>query len=131
MRFSSGTATYPIHSLNYLHPQQLIPPRRLSSTLAVGLCCLLAVLAPLIYALRSGDLFTVVVSIVALVACFTILTFSRTIIDMMLAAIVYFTSAFISVVMFAADRIVKEIRSATGSDGPVVVEPQVDRETRI
>jgi hypothetical protein len=49
--------------------------------LAVGLSCLLAVLAPLIYALRSGDLFTVVVIIVALVACFTILTFSRTVVD--------------------------------------------------
>jgi hypothetical protein len=58
--------------------------------LAVGLSCLLAVLAPLIYALRSGDLFTVVVSIVALAACFTILTFSRTVIDMVLAEIVYF-----------------------------------------
>ncbi len=50
--------------------------------LVVGLSCLLAVLAPLIYALRPGDLFTVVVIIVALVACFTILTFSRTVVDM-------------------------------------------------
>lgn len=94
--------------------------------LAIGLCCLLAVLAPLIYALRSGDLFTVVVSIVALVACFTILTFSRTIIDMVLAAIVYFTSAFISVVMFAADRIVKEIRRASSTTEPII-DPTYDR----
>jgi len=91
--------------------------------LAVGISCLLAVLAPLIYALRSGDLFTVVVSIVALVACFTILTFSRTVVDMVLAAIVYFTSAFISVVMFAADRIAKEIRSAASATEPIVVSP--------
>lgn len=91
--------------------------------LAVGLSCLLAVLAPLIYALRSGDLFTVVVSIVALVACFTILTFSRTVIDMVLAAIVYFTSAFISVLMFAADRIVKEIRRTAATTEPIIEPP--------
>jgi hypothetical protein len=57
---------------------------------------------------------------VALVACFTILSFSRTVIDMVLAAIVYFTSAFISVVMFAAARIVKEIRSVAGATEPIV-----------
>lgn len=91
--------------------------------LAIGLCCVLAVLAPLIYALRSGDFFTVVVSIVAMVACFTILTFSRTVIDMVLAAIVYFTSALISVVMFAAARIVKEMRSAAGAAEPIVSPP--------
>ena len=91
--------------------------------LAVGLSCLLAVLAPLIYALRSGDLFTIVVSIVALVACFTILTFSRTVIDMVLAAIVYFTSAFISAVMFAADRIVKDIRRTAATTEPIFEPP--------
>lgn len=88
--------------------------------LAVGICCLLAAVAPFIYAVRSGDIFTVVVSIVALIACFTILTLSRTVIDMVLAAIVYFTSAFISVVMFAADRITKEIRRAAMPSDSIV-----------
>jgi len=89
-------------------------------SIAIGICCLLAAIAPFIYAVRSGDIFTVVVSIVALVACFTILTLSRTIIDMVLAAIVYFTSAFISVVMFATARIAKEIRGAKSTTDPII-----------
>ncbi|WP_155255148.1 hypothetical protein [Bradyrhizobium elkanii] len=45
-------------------------------------------------------------SIVALVVCFVMLVYSRTVIDMVLAAIGYFTSAFISVVMYSTTRIV-------------------------
>lgn len=71
----------------------------------VTLCVLLTAVAPFIYAARSGDFFTVVVSIVALVLCFVLLFYSRTIIDMVLAAIVYFTSAFISVVVYSTSRI--------------------------
>ncbi|MET3966703.1 hypothetical protein [Bradyrhizobium sp. S3.9.1] len=73
--------------------------------LAIGLCFLLTAIAPLIYAARSGDVFTVVVSIVSLVVCFAILASSRTVIDMVLAAIVYFTSALISVVMYSSSRV--------------------------
>ncbi|MCK1600822.1 hypothetical protein IVB02_05150 [Bradyrhizobium sp. 166] len=73
--------------------------------LAIGLCFLLTAIAPFIYAARSGDVFTVVVSIVSLVVCFAILASSRTVIDMVLAAIIYFTSALISVVMYSANRV--------------------------
>ncbi|MBR0903346.1 hypothetical protein [Bradyrhizobium liaoningense] len=77
--------------------------------LAIGLCFLLTAIAPLIYAARSGDGFTVVVSIVSLVVCFAIMASSRTVIDMVLAAIVYFTSALISVVMYSASRVAAAI----------------------
>jgi hypothetical protein len=69
--------------------------------LGVALCFFLAAIAPLIYAARSGDLFTIIVSIVALIVCFILISGSRTVIDMVLAAIVYFTSAFISVIMYS------------------------------
>lgn len=55
--------------------------------LAIGLCFLLTAVAPFVYAARSGDFFTVIVSIVALVVCFAMLVYSRTVIDMVLAAI--------------------------------------------
>jgi hypothetical protein len=73
--------------------------------LGIGLCVLLTALAPFIYAARSGDFFTVVVSMVALVVCFVLLAYSRTVIDMVLAAIIYLTSAFISVVMYSTNHI--------------------------
>jgi hypothetical protein len=77
---------------------------------AIGICFLLTAVAPFIYAARSGDFFTVVVSIVALVVCFTLLVYSRTVIDMVLAAIIYFTSALISVIMYSTSRISDAIR---------------------
>ncbi|QWG11035.1 hypothetical protein KMZ29_14735 [Bradyrhizobium sediminis] len=86
------------------------------AVLAVGLCFLLTAIAPLIYAARSGDPFTVVVSIVALVVCFTVLVGSRTVIDMVLAAIVYFTSALIAVIMYSTNRIADELRASAKPD---------------
>ncbi len=74
--------------------------------IAIVVCLGLTAVAPFIYAARSGDAFTVIVSIVALVVCFVMLVYSRTVIDMVLAAIGYFTSAFISVVMYSTTRIV-------------------------
>jgi len=79
------------------------------AALAIAVCFFLTAIAPLVYAVRSGDFFTVLVSIVALVVCFAMLVYSRTVIDMVLAAIVYFTSAFISVVMFSTTRIAEAI----------------------
>jgi hypothetical protein len=87
---------------------QLAPSMTTGSAIAlimVAACVLLTAVAPFIYAARSGDFFTVVVSIVALVLCFVMLFYSRTVIDMMLAAIVYFTSAFVSVVVYSTARI--------------------------
>jgi hypothetical protein len=80
--------------------------------LGVGLCFLLAAIAPLIYAARSGDFFTVIVSIVALMVCFILITGSRTVIDLVLAAIVYFTSALISVIMYSTNRIAEAVRGS-------------------
>lgn len=88
--------------------------------IAIILCGILTALAPFIYAARSGDFFTVIVSIVALVVCFALLAYSRTVIDMVLAAIVYFTSAFISVVMYSTNQ----ITAAISKTGPGEVLPQ-------
>ncbi|MFT4121071.1 hypothetical protein [Bradyrhizobium sp.] len=73
--------------------------------IVIGVCVFLTAVAPFVYAARSGDAFTVVVSIIALVVCFLVIASSRTIIDMVLAAIVYFTSALISVVVYSTTRI--------------------------
>ncbi|WP_439360976.1 hypothetical protein [Bradyrhizobium sp. DASA03007] len=78
--------------------------------IAIAVCLFLTAIAPFIYAARSGDAFTIVVSIVALVVCFVMLASSRTVIDMVLAAIVYFTSALISVVMYSTGQIVGPLR---------------------
>jgi len=85
-----------------------------SVVVVVGIiiCCVLTAIAPFIYAARSGDFFTVIVSIVSLVVCFALLTTSRTVIDMVLAAIVYFTSALLSVVMYSTNRIVETIKKS-------------------
>lgn len=55
-----------------------------------------------------------IVSLVALVVCFTMLFYSRTVIDMVLAAIVYFTSAFISVIMYSTNRIANAVSKGDG-----------------
>ena len=86
--------------------------------IAIAVCFLLTALAPFIYAARSGDFFTVVVSIVALVVCFALLAYSRTVIDMVLAAIIYFTSAFISVVMYSTNHIASVLGRETVSSVP-------------
>jgi hypothetical protein len=77
--------------------------------LAIAVCFFLTAIAPFVYAARSGDFFTFIVSIVALVVCCAMLVYSRTVIDMVLAAIVYFTSAFISVVVYSTTRIAEAI----------------------
>jgi hypothetical protein len=82
------------------------------AAIAILSCCLLTAIAPFNYAARSGDFFTVIVSIVALVVCFALLAYSRTVIDMVLAAIIYFTSALISVVMYSTNRIASAIAGA-------------------
>ncbi|MGJ4888830.1 hypothetical protein ACQR1Y_11580 [Bradyrhizobium sp. HKCCYLRH3099] len=79
--------------------------------LAIAICSVLGAIAPLVYAVRSRDWFTVVLSIVALVLCATLLFSSRTVVDMVLAAIIYFTSAIVSVVMYSTNRITKVIAS--------------------
>ncbi|MDI3564206.1 hypothetical protein [Bradyrhizobium sp. Arg816] len=78
--------------------------------IAIAVCVFLTAIAPFIYAARSGDAFTIIVSIVALIVCFVMLASSRTVVDMVLAAIVYFTSALISVVMYSTRQIVGALR---------------------
>jgi O-antigen ligase len=98
--------------------------------IAIILCCVLTAIAPFIYAARSGDFFTVIVSIVALVACFALLTVSRTVIDMVLAAIVYFTSAFISVIMYSTNCIAAAISKGVVDDREPVLRPIAERPFR-
>jgi hypothetical protein len=83
--------------------------------LAIAICFSLTAIAPLVYAARSGDFFTVIVSLVALIVCFTLLIYSRTVIDMLLAAIVYLTSAIISVIMYSTSRISESVIKAGGN----------------
>jgi hypothetical protein len=98
--------------------------------LAILVCCVLTAIAPFVYAARSGDFFTVIVSIVALVACFALLSFSRTVIDMVLAAIVYFTSAFISVIMYSTNRITAALARGAVDDSLPVARPIGERSFR-
>ncbi|MGY3615939.1 hypothetical protein [Bradyrhizobium sp. USDA 10063] len=95
---------------------------------AILLCFFLTAIAPLIYAARSGDFFTVIVSLVALVVCFAMLVYSRTVIDMVLAAIVYFTSAFISVIMYSTNRISEAISKADSDE--LLQRPIAERQFR-
>ncbi|GLH75597.1 hypothetical protein SSBR45G_05050 [Bradyrhizobium sp. SSBR45G] len=69
--------------------------------LVIAVCAVLTAVAPFVFAARSGDIFTIVVSVVALVLCFTLLINSRTVVDQVLAGIIYLTSALVSVVMYS------------------------------
>lgn len=73
--------------------------------LVMAALVLLAAIAPVIYAARSGDGFTILFSVVTLLLVVALLVTSRTIIDMVLAAIVYFTSAIVAVIVFSTARI--------------------------
>lgn len=85
------------------------------AAVVIVVCVFLTAISPFIYAARSGDAFTIIVSVVSLVVCFVVLVSSRTVIDMVLAAIVYFTSALISVAMFSTSRIVDVLGKRDGS----------------
>ena len=70
----------------------------------------LAAIAPIIYAGRSGDAFTVLFAVASLILVFALLVSSRTVIDMVLASIICFTSAIVSVVVFSTARLTATIR---------------------
>jgi hypothetical protein len=93
--------------------------------LALVLCAAVTALAPIVFAARSGDPFTIIISVVMLAVCFFMLAGSRTVIDMMLAAIVYFTSAFLSVVVYSTSRIEAALQGRMGGRevmaGPVPI----------
>lgn len=76
----------------------------------------LAAIAPIIYAGRSGDAFTFLFAVASLILVFALLVSSRTVIDMVLASIVYFTSAIVSVVVFSTKRISEAIRGDHAQD---------------
>lgn len=87
----------------------------MKSSGALAIICMvvltfLAAIAPFVYAVRSGDGLTVLFAFVALVVVVALLVSSRTVIDMVLAAIVYFTSAIVSVVVFSMARVTEAIR---------------------
>lgn len=92
--------------------------------LVVAVLVVLAAMAPIVYAARSGDVFTFLICIVALVVCIGLFIQSRTVMDQVLAAIVYFTSAFIAVIVFAAARIEAAIKGGSAGGerhaGPII-----------
>ena len=84
------------------------------AVVCVVVLAFLAAIAPFVYVVRSGDGLTVLFAFVALVLVVALLVSSRTIIDMVLAAIVYFTSAMVSVVVFSMARVTEAIRGGAG-----------------
>ena len=98
-----------------------------SGGVIAALCLLvlafLAAIAPFVYAVRSADAFTILFAFVALIIVGALLASSRTIIDMVLAAIVYFTSAIVSVMMFSTTRITETIRREQSAGIPAYDDP--------
>jgi hypothetical protein len=72
-----------------------------------------AVLAPLIFAARSGDLLTVVVSIVLTVVALGLLATARSVVHEVLAAVVYLANIVLTATVYGAHRIA-DARSANG-----------------
>jgi len=123
LAIAAGTVAYLMYTGDIPQPDarqilaQLAPSIGIGASgivvLAIASCFLLTAIAPLIYAARSGDPFTIVVSVVALVICLIVAIGSRTVVDMVLAAIVYFTSAFVAVIMYSTNRIADELRASS------------------
>ena len=80
-----------------------------AALLAIAVVVVLAAIAPIIFAARSGDVVTVLVSIVLVAATWLLVFQSRTVIDMTIAAVMYLASMTLSVLVFASTRIVDAI----------------------
>ncbi len=72
---------------------------------AIAIVVLLAALAPLVFAIRSGDIVTILVCAVLVTLTWIIALNSRTSIDLALAGIVYLASLTLSAVVFSAHKI--------------------------
>jgi Na+/H+-dicarboxylate symporter len=102
--------------------QQVTPVAQGTLGFALGaglvfiICC--AALAPIIYAARSGDILTVLVSLVLTTAAIAALVSSRTVFDMVLGALVYLANLTLSAIVYAAHYI------AQSRAGPIPVSRQ-------
>jgi hypothetical protein len=80
---------------------------------AVTIVVICAAIAPLLFAIRSGDVLTVVVSIVLVVVTWLAVVFSRTVIDLAVASVIYLASMVLSVAVFGVTRVVAAIAAAS------------------
>jgi hypothetical protein len=70
--------------------------------LAIGV---MAALAPIIYAVRSGDVVTILISLVLTGGAIVMLFISRTVMDQISALIIYLANIILSAIVYAARRI--------------------------
>lgn len=84
----------------------------------------LAAIAPIVFALRSTDIITILISFVLVTVTWFIVFNSRTSIDLALAGIVYLSSMTLSSVVFAAERI-NPRHSQEMTDMPKMDRPKV------
>jgi hypothetical protein len=77
---------------------------------ALGVVVVCAAIAPVLFAIRSEDGLTIIVSIVLVVVTWSAVIFSRTVIDLAVASVVYLASMVLSVAVFGVNRIVAAIK---------------------
>jgi hypothetical protein len=73
--------------------------------LAIAVMAIMAVLAPIIFAIRANDLPTVLISIAMTGGAITMMFVSRTVMDQISALIIYLANMTLSAVVYAAHRI--------------------------
>jgi len=79
-------------------------------TVATIVCC--AVVAPVLFAARSGDLLTVLISLVLTTAAIALFSSAKSAIHEILAVLVYLANTVLSVTVYAAHRIAPADRKA-------------------
>jgi hypothetical protein len=77
---------------------------------ALSVIVVCAAIAPVLFAVRSGDGLTIIVSIVLVVVTWSLVYFSRTVIDLAVASIIYLASMVLSVTVFGVTRIIAALR---------------------
>lgn len=73
--------------------------------LALAGIALMAAIAPIIFAIRSGDLITVFISLAMTGGAIAMLILSRTVMDQISALIIYLANTMLSAIVYAANRI--------------------------
>lgn len=73
--------------------------------LAIAVMALLAILAPIIFAIRANDILTVFISLAMTGSAIVMMIMSRTVMDQISALIIYLANITLSAVVYAAHRI--------------------------
>ena len=81
---------------------------------ALGVVVVCAAIAPVLFAIRSEDGLTIIVSIVLVVVTWSAVIFSGTVIDLAVASVVYLASMVLFVAVFGVNRIVAAIKGERG-----------------